>query len=222
MELLKLRNDYTPVPVGFSDGVLPTSCTMQWAQPPRRNGNGDNLVEIVYALAQGDALANLDEFALERTGWYSPHATKLKMAIAPFLSANAASCFLWNTPVDRLCLISREARPSARLLLKELHEAGPKKVSSDLLYKNLETLLHLISLNEFGEIDWMFENAQINLIAPEVLVGMVRATCNNTGSLVSWAPFLSKVADELSRRGFDAASVLDGLLEDPISRAEQT
>jgi hypothetical protein len=101
--------------------------------------------------------------------------------------------------------------PTSESLLAAAVAEGSTRASSDALLALVEGLFELIGLRRFDQVDLLLKSADPALVAPEVAVGILRATSNYSHSLPNWPTFLKKTREELKKRGLQPDPILIGL-----------
>jgi hypothetical protein len=164
--------------------------------------------DVVYFLAPADRWALLGDVGLLSAGW----VPLLPSAFENWWQfGNDSTEFEWNDPIDYVDILELPSAPALPELLDKLYEDGPERASSDRLLELLGGLFELTGRKQFGQVEWLLQNANVDRLAPEFAVGMLRATANYRSSLPSWLAFRDAARSELNLRRFDANKILIGL-----------
>jgi len=112
--------------------------------------------------------------------------------------------------------------PSSKSLLAAAHAEGSQRASSDALLTLTEGLFDLIGNKRFDEIELLLKSIDPALVAPEISVTILRATCSHKHLLASWSNYLEKTRRDLRKRGLPSDQVLIGLGGETERRATLT
>ncbi len=132
------------------------------------------------------------------------------MQLSPLL-LDASRDYQWNAPFKTLDVVNLNAIPSARGMLEAMYVEGAYRASSDALLRSLETLFELAGQKQFDQLEWLFQHSEAERLAPEFLVGMLRATANYVHWLPTWTAYRDATRRELLRRSLPADDILVGL-----------
>lgn len=106
----------------------------------------------------------------------------------------------------------REREASAAEFLQILYAEGPERARSDGIYSMIKFLFDLQEKAKFDHIDAIFRGAATEFLAPEYLIGLLRATYVERSMIPGWVQFLGRVEAEFGARGrSDIDELLQGL-----------
>jgi hypothetical protein len=147
------------------------------------------------------------DVTLRRAGWTTMLAEEQLM----FYGCSAGRDYDWVSAVKQLDLVRTRESPNVQELLEVISSERIDRASSEGLFRLLEALFELTGRKQFRQIEWLFQNAHPERLAPELSVGILRATSQYVRSIPSWEHYLDRTRTELQRRGIDSEQVLVGL-----------
>jgi hypothetical protein len=214
MELLKLQTDSTIIPGDFFGGVLATSYTPPLSRPRLHSGQSAPIqILLVYGIALGPGQVLAADLALVGKGWTMRSEGSYSLSPA----TDASRFYRWKKLADKLEIVDVQQGTLIGALRDELYSEGIQRASSDGILKLLSSLFDLIEHGAFGEIDWLLRNVQLDRLAPEFLVGILRSTSHYSARFPYWSTFLNLSREQLIRRGLDADRILSGLGDEAMS-----
>jgi hypothetical protein len=189
----------------------------RWSQTPSYNQTLQNAQDI-FVLVLPAERAFATDVALGRAGWTSPD---LQDEFS-LLNIQSGRDYDWIPALTVLDIVALREVPSAQRLLEEMSREPSDRASSNTLYRLLEALFELVGQKQFAQVDWLFQNSQPDRLAPELSIGMLRATSHHARWIPSWDGYLDGTRVELNRRGVDAEQVLAGLVGSPHKIGQQS
>lgn len=148
-----------------------------------------------------------DEATLVCQGWLPT----LESAVFAQARDKIAGGYSYPSSAQQFDLISLFPIPDVPSVLRTLYAGDGKRAPSALIKLVVDSVFHLAALKNWAKIDELLGTARPDLLAPELLVVMIRSTATLSGKLPSWIQFRNDVSNELSLRGYDAKRVLAGL-----------
>lgn len=127
------------------------------------------------------------------------------------LILEANTDYHWIPAIGSLDVVSLKSLPQSSDLLAQMYADNADRASSTVLFQILDSLFELTGQKQFNEVDVLLLDADVQKLAPEFSVGLLRATANYSQYLIQWTPFLNKVQEDLERRGLPHAQILAGL-----------
>jgi hypothetical protein len=179
----------------------------QWTQSPQRSN--DDSWKAVYAVFIPDEFIFLIDMGLHNAGWTvgrSGNVFELHEVIG------GRTKFCWARDLDKVEVVSPTLGPDHQHLAAQIYADAPDRADSDKLVQLLDDLFSLVGNKQHADLDLLMKSLNVSRSAPEYLVGILRATSNDTQQLPHWGSFLSAVRAELIARKLDATSVLVGLI----------
>jgi hypothetical protein len=165
---------------------------------------------LVFSLAPNATRVPNNVVTLVRDGWQTLPSSMAAAQPTPF-DADAQCNYRWNNSVETLDLVSIRSTPDLNAVLESMYREGVGRASSDGLMEMLQTLMDLTGDREFSALDRLLLEADPARLAPEYLVGLLRATANYAMSIPSWSQFRDKVRSQLTKRGLPASEIMVGL-----------
>jgi hypothetical protein len=106
----------------------------------------------------------------------------------------------------------RKREESAAQFLQVLYAEGQERAHSDGIYAMINWLFTLQEQAKFDYIDKIFQSADTQMLAPEYLIGLLRATYVERSMIPGWVNLLDRVEAEFGARGrVDIGELLQGL-----------
>ena len=180
--------------------------TQQWSLS-RSQASGVQFL-CIFGTSAAQALI-LDTGAIQPK-WHSAWTTLAAEHLYD-LFERVGSNFRWNAPFDAIDIVELKALPDSSKLLDVAYDQGNAYVSSDALLDFMEGLFELINHKQTEQIERLLSTAEPARLAPEISVGLLRATAHFAHSLPSWKRCYHITYEELTKRKLDADKVLVGL-----------
>jgi hypothetical protein len=178
-------------------------------------------MQFLYVFGASDAHALSVDTGPIPAEWHSAW-TALAAKHLYVLFEQFGSNFRWNSPFDAINIVELTALPDSRNLLEMAYAQGSDRVSSDALLEFMEGLFDLTSHKQIYQIEWLLKNAEPARLAPEISVGLLRATASLARSLFLWERYYKATYDELTNRKLNAEKILVGLRGGARAIAQQT
>lgn len=179
----------------------------QWT-PSQSLLQSENL-QTICSVYVPDSLVLLVDFGLHNAGWSLARSIE-PLELHEVIGDRAKFC--WINDTDTVEVVTPAVFPSANQLAARIYADGPERASSDGLVRILDDIFSLLGSEVFLAIDTLMQSLDLSRSAPEYLVGILRATSNDTQHLAHWGEFLARVKSELARRKMNPATILIGLL----------
>jgi hypothetical protein len=206
MTLSKLQTDFTFTPGGFSGGASAMYSTRQWT-PIRSHFSG---AQFLCLFGASDTHALLLDTGSIRPEWHSARTAPAAEHLC-FWFEQIGSTFRWNFFFDAIDIVELKALPDSRNLLDVALAEGNDRVSSDALLEFMEGLFDLTHHKKIDQIEWLLKTADPSRLAPEISVGLLRATAHLARSLSFWEQYYEATYDELTNRKLNADKILVGI-----------
>jgi hypothetical protein len=185
-------------------------CTPRWGRTLFEVAKDAGAGDTICLIAPATGWAVFDDVELLQAGWI-PTPFPVFSVENYWPIGDAAPDYRWSDTIGYINLVELPTGPAVSELLEQLYKEGPKRASSDGLLKLLEELFSLVGRKRFGQLEALLEAANLQRLAPEFAVAILRATANSRRSLSSWSTFREATRAELKRRGLSTDEVLVGL-----------
>jgi hypothetical protein len=92
-----------------------------------------------------------------------------------------------------------------------LYSEGTERASSNGLSSFMDYIFARLQYHKYDEVSDLLDSVDLDRLAPEYLIGLLRITFPERYLIKSWFLFVDLVRDELIRRGYDGNTELQGL-----------
>jgi hypothetical protein len=162
-------------------------------------------LKAVWAVYVPGDFVLLIDIGLHNAGW------KFVRSGLGELQGVAGSTYCWANEFDTIAVVGPTANPDHRQVAEKIYADGKDRAKSDGLISLLDDLFNLVGAGLYSDLDFLMVSLDVSRVAPEYLVGILRATSKESRRIPHWSEFLSRVTTELYARKLDAAKILIGL-----------